>query len=521
MYWSDRQKQLYTQLEKDEKELTQRLTSYYRLEFGKLDKEIAAFYQKYGVNNIIEYRTVMEALSDSDRKLLIEQMEEFAKKYPKYAPLIPVRKNIYKLNRLEGLQQSVIMHQLNMGAVTKEALEKHLNKQALRVVNAAAEAMGFGKNFYIVSDDIVKRFVGVPWCNGKDFSERIWDNTNKLAYYLTTDISQGFARGDSYQKLTQQLKTRFTSVSTKDAYRLVYTEGTYVMAEGSMQPFTEDFEKYKISTAADGKVCSICSALARKEFYIKDRAAGVNFPPFHPWCRCTFEIVVDDWDEWIENYVNKHSADKSQAEKVLNNVCGNGIMNPAGKSPYSNKGLVYNPNAKYNVNLNGLSKVVNDGLSNACRKVAEAGYIDGKEHLSMVDLKTGTIVYNETGLSSQVGGGDFWKFISENKNGSFAFVHNHNNPTQFSETDLSTLTSDNCIDMFIISRYDGKIFVLESNGQIKPKSFFDEIYVDEMNELSLKIRNGQIEPVDRARIRETILVNNAIRDYTKGVKEFG
>ena len=155
MYWSDRQKQLYTQLEKDEKELTQRLTSYYRLEFGKLDKEIAAFYQKYGVNNIIEYRTVMEALPDSDRKLLIEQMEKFAKKYPEHAHLIPVRKNIYKLNRLEGLQQSVSMHQLNMGAVTKETLEKHLNKQALRAVNAAAEAMGFGKNFYIVSDDIV------------------------------------------------------------------------------------------------------------------------------------------------------------------------------------------------------------------------------------------------------------------------------------------------------------------------------------------------------------------------------
>lgn len=358
MYWSDRQKQLYTQLEKDEKELTQRLTSYYRLEFGKLDKEIAAFYQKYGVNNIIEYRTVMEALPDNDRKLLIEQMEEFAKKYPEHAHLIPVRKNIYKLNRLEGLQQSVIMHQLNMGAVTKETLEKHLNKQALRAVNAAAEAMGFGRSFYIVSDDIVKRFVGVPWCNGKDFSERIWDNTNKLAYYLTTDISQGFARGDSYQKLTQQLKVRFTSVSTKDVYRLVYTEGTYVMAEGSMQPFTEDFEKYRISTAADGKVCSICSALARKEFYIKDRAAGVNFPPFHPWCRCTFEIVVDDWDEWIENYVNKHSADKPQAEKVLNNVC---------KSDKITLGFNSNTNYNYPITNASIKNVTNlkiVGLSN-------------------------------------------------------------------------------------------------------------------------------------------------------------
>ncbi len=75
--------------------------------------------------------------------------------------------------------------------------------------------------------------------------------------------------------------------------------------------------------------------------------------------------------------------------------------------------------------------------------------------------------------------------------------------------------------MFVVSRYDGKVFVLESNGVIREKSFFDDVYITEMNELSSKLRSGEIEPVDRARLRETILVNNAIRDYTKGVKEFG
>lgn len=521
-YWTDRQKELYSALEKDENELKIRLASLYEEEYSKMDREIAAYYQKYGKNNVIEYRELMQTLSADDAKMLIEQIDDFVGKYPQYAHLVPVRTSIYKLDRLEGLQYSVRMHQFNIGAVNQQEITEYLNKQVLRGVNAAREAMGFGKNFYHENADVLKLFVDVPWCNGKNFSRRIWDNCDKLSNYLTTDIAQGFARGDSYQKLTKQLQTRFESVSKKDAYRLIYTEGTYVMAESTIQPFEEDFDEYRISTVSDGKVCSICSSIAKEKFKIKERKAGVNFPPFHSWCRCTYVIAEpDDWEKWMDDYVKRHNSDKSQSEKVLNNVCGNGIMNPAGKSPYSNKELVYNPNAKYNVNLNGLSKVVNDGLSNACRKVAEAGYLDGKEHLSMVDLKTGTIVYNETGLSSQVGGGNFWKFISENKNGSFAFVHNHNNPTHFSETDLSTLTSDNCIDMFIISRYDGKIFVLESNGKIKPKSFFDEIYVDEMNELSLKMRNGQIEPVDRARIRETILVNNAIRDFTKGVKEFG
>lgn len=327
MYWSERQKQLYSQLEKDEKKLNQRLLSFYKTEYSKLDKEIAAFYQKYGINNIIEYRTVMEALSDEDRALLIEQMDEFAKQYPQYAHLMPVRKNIYKLNRLEGLQQSVVMHQLKIGAVNETAVTEYLNKQALRGVTAAAKAMGFGTEFYFESADIIKHIIGVQWCGGKNFSERIWENTNKLAYYLTTDISQGFARGENYQKLTKQLRDKFLNVNAKDAYRLIYTEGTYVMAESTMQPFAKDFEKYKISTAADGKVCPLCADISHKVFYIRDRAAGVNFPPFHPWCRCTFEIVVDDWDKWIDNYVETHNTDKQQAENVLKNFGKNDIMN--------------------------------------------------------------------------------------------------------------------------------------------------------------------------------------------------
>lgn len=327
MYWSERQKQLYAQLEKDEKKLNQRLLSFYKTEYSKLDKEIAAFYQKYGINNIIEYRTIMEALSDEDRALLIEQMDEFAKQYPQYAHLMPVRKNIYKLNRLEGLQQSVVMHQLKIGAANETAVTEYLDKQARRGVTAAAKAMGFGTEFYFESADIIKHIIGVQWCGGKNFSERIWENTNKLAYYLTTDISQGFARGENYQKLTKQLRDKFLNVNAKDAYRLIYTEGTYVMAESTMQPFAKDFEKYKISTAADGKVCPLCADISHSIFYIKDRAAGVNFPPFHPWCRCTFEIVVDDWDKWIDNYVETHNTDKRHAENVLKNFGKNDIMN--------------------------------------------------------------------------------------------------------------------------------------------------------------------------------------------------
>ena len=141
------------------------------------------------------------------------------------------------------------------------------------------------------------------------------------------DIAQGFAHGDSYEKLVRNLRQRFGKVSRKDAYRLIYTEGTYVMAEATMQPFTEDFEEYRLSTAADGKVCDICRELAKKKFRIQDRQPGVNFPPLHPWCRCTFTIEVEDWDKWMEDYEQRHgNVQAGKIAKGLNDGGENAIL---------------------------------------------------------------------------------------------------------------------------------------------------------------------------------------------------
>ena len=317
-YWQKRQQQLNKSLEKDEAKLKKRLSSYFDTEYRKLEKQIAAYYEQYGMDNVIQYRRLMEELPEEDKRLLIEQMDAFAEKYPEYAHLMPIRESIYKLNRLEGLQYSVRMQQLEIGAVEIEQITEHLNRNAERGVNAAAEALGFGKNFYSNNPNIAKLFVGVAWSSGKNFSERIWQNTEKLANYLNTDIAQGIARGDSYDRLVLQLRQRFRNVSRNDAYRLIYTEGTYVMAEATMQPFAEDFGKYRLSTVGDGNVCSICRGVSEETFNIADRQPGVNFPPLHPWCRCTFTIEVDDWDKWMEDYEKRHG--NGQAEKVANRL---------------------------------------------------------------------------------------------------------------------------------------------------------------------------------------------------------
>lgn len=328
-YWEKRQAQLDSSLEKSEDALKKRLLKVYEREAAKLDKEIATYYQKYGKDNVIDYARLFEQLSDDDIRLLIERMDEFSEKYPEYAELMPVRESVYKLNRLEGLQESVLMHQYEIGAITNEQLQKHLSSLYFTNSKAAAKAVGLSEN-----ESIVKNFVDNKWAEGKDFSQRIWQNADKLANYLNSDISQGFARGDSYERLSQQVRSRFVNVAKNDAYRLVYTEGTYVMNESQAKVFEQDFDEYEYLTAKDGKVCPVCSALSGKRFKFDQRQPNSNFPPMHPWCRCHFNPVVDDWDKWLDNYEQRHGGN---GEKTLNNIVDRDKINlestPTGFTP--------------------------------------------------------------------------------------------------------------------------------------------------------------------------------------------
>lgn len=89
-------------------------------------------------------------------------------------------------------------------------------------------------------------------------------------------LAQGFARGDSYDRLVRNLRKRFDRVNRNDAYRLVYTEGTYVMVESTMQPFKDDFEQYRLSPVLDGRTCPICRGLREQVFLISERQPGTT-----------------------------------------------------------------------------------------------------------------------------------------------------------------------------------------------------------------------------------------------------
>ena len=295
-YWHDRKVQYDETLGKDEKRLYSKLAAYYEREAARLDKEIAAYYAKYSVNGVLSYRNLLETLPDEDKLLLIEQLDEFVKKYPAYADLVPVRESIYKLNRLEGLRQSIAMQQLHMGAYEQQQALAFFQRQALRYANGAASFLGLGSSFCRLDSDVIRAAVGNKWCDGKDFSERIWDNRKKLGNTLHTQFVNGVIRGDDYHQLARQIRAKFVKVSQKNAERLTFTEDTYLSNEAAMQVFEREaaVTEYEFVCTGDAETCDICRGLSGERFKISQRMPGTNFPPMHPWCRCFFDPVIPE-----------------------------------------------------------------------------------------------------------------------------------------------------------------------------------------------------------------------------------
>ena len=295
-YWHDRKVQYDETLGKDEKRLYSKLAAYYEREAARLDKEIAAYYAKYSINGVLSYRNLLETLPDEDKLLLIEQLDEFVKKYPAYADLVPVRESIYKLNRLEGLRQSIAMQQLHMGAYEQQQALAFFQHQALRYANGAASFLGLGGSFCRLDSDVIHAAVGNKWCDGKDFSERIWDNRKKLGNTLHTQFVNGVIRGDDYHQLARQIREKFVKVSQKNAERLTFTEDTYLCNEAAMQVFEREaaVTEYEFVCTGDAETCDICRGLSGERFPISQRMPGTNFPPMHPWCRCFFDPVIPE-----------------------------------------------------------------------------------------------------------------------------------------------------------------------------------------------------------------------------------
>lgn len=302
-YWNERAEKLFKSIEKNEEQLNKKLAEYYKVEAERLNKLIASYYAKYGKDNVIQYRELLKKLSDGERKLLIEDIDKFIEKYPKYEKLKKVRESIYKLDRLESLKVSINLSQMELAEKEVEEVKKYLEDVYKTGFDYANKELGYPTNFNSYNKEAVEKFINKSWVGGINFSKRIYNNRDKVSKWVMTEFADGVKRGESYDKLIKKMMNRFQEVSKSSAKRLVTTEASYILNESSMKVFEDEFDEYKYNAMLDAKTSKLCRRLDGEVYKISERKAGKNFPPMHPNCRSSFTIVIPD--DWMDRAVKK------------------------------------------------------------------------------------------------------------------------------------------------------------------------------------------------------------------------
>ena len=300
-YWQRRRARADARLGKSERDVAKRAEAYYREELKGLEKEIAAFYAEFPEGHVEAYREAFKKLSADEERMLWEDCDRFAAEHPDRAWMVPVRKGMYRLTRLEGLQHSARLGLAKATAKTETLLPRHFEEAAREAARAVADALGFDT----YDEGAVRRFVGTEWSDGKSYSARIWDNAAKLAEYVCGDMAKALARGESYAKLRDEIARRFVGQSVSNIMRVVQTEGTYVSRQVQGDEMRKaGFDAYYIDSVEDKRTCETCRSISKlsheRPFRFEDAKPGENYPPLHPRCRCEVNPAVDDWADFIK-----------------------------------------------------------------------------------------------------------------------------------------------------------------------------------------------------------------------------
>ena len=202
---------------------------------------------------------------------------------------------------------------------------------------------GIGFSFSNISQKQIKQVLSMNW-SGRHYSQRIWKNTQELSRTLKQELLVSLLTGRTDRETSEVIMNR-CGAGAMQARRLVRTESCFLSGELTARSYEEcGIEKYRYLATLDLRTSKICRELDGKIFSMKDRKAGKNYPPMHPWCRSTTISVIDEdelrnmkrraynpktgrtetvpanmtYDQWYKKYVKGNAQAEAEEKSVQN-----------------------------------------------------------------------------------------------------------------------------------------------------------------------------------------------------------
>ena len=201
----------------------------------------------------------------------------------------------YRVSRAEALEKAIRERLNGLGARLERETAAQREWTASKSYQSARKMMR-DMTGGVVSQAVpdlqgLLRAMDTAW-SGRNYSARIWRNTDHLAQMLEDEIEAAFLSGKSVRRMANVIMDRF-GVGYRAAECLVRTETSYVQNQSAAKSYQDaGCTEYEILTASDRRTCRRCAGQNGKRYLFTEMQAGENAPPFHPNCRCTILPVV-------------------------------------------------------------------------------------------------------------------------------------------------------------------------------------------------------------------------------------
>lgn len=437
----------------------------------RMEKNVNDWYQRYADENGISLADARKELNARELKAFKMTLEEYRRQaeqeglsdeYKRMLKQASIRK---RLDREQELYINTV-HELERWAKTQDAdisdlLNKVYESTNYHTAHLTQTMKGEYGKYGQVDPNTVQRIIHSPWApDGKDFSERIWDNRKKLAKTMQSEFTQAMIIGQGTADISKAI-VKNMNTSYSNANRLVETELARVHSQAFMDCMAElDVDAVEILATLDSKTSPICRRMDGKIVQRKDAKPGITIPPFHCHCRSTTVPYLGDDLADIAGNGTRAARDPKTGKTVFvegeldygeweKRYISEGRIDDRGKDTPPNEGKTSQAHVKQMGSYEA-------GIENAYQKALSHGKRTGTEGLFWRDKK-GDVAYPDLSgdSSSVVFPPELVRFLEKLPAKSVDCVHNHPRSSSFSPDDLIVMCDFESIDKMLVIGHNG------------------------------------------------------------------
>ena len=194
------------------------------------------------------------------------------------------------LQQVDAVMQNVYQQEQQFDTSFFEQLSENAYYKSIYNIQRRT---GFGFSFSKIDQKQIDHALKINW-SGKHYSKRIWKNTDELARTVKDELLVSLLTGRTERETAAIITEKFGGGASK-ARRLIRTESCFFSNELNAQAYEEcGLKKYQLLATLDLRTSKICRPLDGRKFLLKDRQVGKNYPPLHPWCRCTTIVYISE-----------------------------------------------------------------------------------------------------------------------------------------------------------------------------------------------------------------------------------